>query len=101
MEEGGRQKGITAAFPPPPPFWRYFTPSNLEKLETYKRQAESTVQGKAKQSWSPEDLRRLELPSGLSYLVPPAPPKEGTYSLFGEPQSVTTTCLFDTYESAG
>ncbi|WEW58680.1 Mediator of RNA polymerase II transcription subunit 7 [Emydomyces testavorans] len=91
MEEGGHQKGITAAFPPPPPFWKHFTPPNLEKLRNYKKEAESKSSSSKPRSWTPEALRALELPPELRYLVPPEPPKEGPYSLFGEPQSLSTS----------
>ncbi|EEP76466.1 conserved hypothetical protein [Uncinocarpus reesii 1704] len=86
MEEGGRQKGITAAFPPPPPFWRHFTPENLQKLEKAKREAGPQTQS---HRWTPQALQALELPPELRYLVPPEFPKEGSYSLFGESQSLS------------
>ncbi|EAS36034.3 RNA polymerase II mediator complex protein [Coccidioides immitis RS] len=87
MEEGGQQKGITAAFPPPPPFWKKFTPENLERLEKAKREAEPQALSR---KWSPEALHALKLAPELRYLVPPELPKEGSYSLFGEAQSLST-----------
>lgn len=79
------QRSVTAAFPPPPPFWKHFTSSNLEKLEERKKEAENREGSKI---WTPDALRELEIPSELNYLIPPEVPKSGTYSLFGESQSV-------------
>ncbi|KAI1918203.1 Mediator of RNA polymerase II transcription subunit 7 [Ophidiomyces ophidiicola] len=93
MEERVHQKGITAAFPPPPPFWTHFTPSNLEKLEETKRDAVLHNTKGDRHGLNPEDLRALDLPTELRYLVPPKPPNEGQYSLFSELQSVSLSLL--------
>lgn len=84
---------VTAAFPPPPPFWKSFTPQNLDKLEELKKdgQVQQDEAGGKEGSWSPEDLRALNVPQELQFLVPPEPPSAGTYSLFGELQTV---CLY-------
>ena len=81
---------VTAAFPPPPPFWKHFTPQNLEKLEELKSGAQEHQDEpeRSKDKWSPEALRALKVPAELQYLVPPEPPSSGTYSLFGELQTV-------------
>ncbi|PGH15032.1 hypothetical protein AJ79_02714 [Helicocarpus griseus UAMH5409] len=86
MAEAGQQK-VAAAFPPPPPFWKHFTPQNLKKLEECKKEHEEKTG--SKQDWTPEALRTLELPPELRYLVPPKAPTSGSYSLFGESQSVS------------
>ncbi|EEH38347.1 mediator of RNA polymerase II transcription subunit 7 [Paracoccidioides lutzii Pb01] len=86
MAETGQQK-VTAAFPPPPPFWKHFTTQNLKKLEECKKQHEENIG--SKQTWTPETLRLLELPAELRFMVPPKAPISGSYSLFGEWQSVS------------
>ncbi|OAX82422.1 hypothetical protein ACJ72_03233 [Emergomyces africanus] len=86
MAETSHQK-VTAAFPPPPPFWKHFTSQNLKKLEECKQQQEKKL--RSKQTWTPEALRMLELPPELRFLVPPKAPTSGSYSLFGESQSVS------------
>lgn len=89
MAETGQQRAVTAAFPPPPPFWKHFTSANLEKLEEFKKEASSKDNNKEnKKIWSPADLRSLQLPPELRYLVPPEPPQSGFYNLFGEAQNV-------------
>ena len=93
MAEPGQQRGVTAAFPPPPPFWKHFSHANIEKLEEVKNEIENRDDGKSKKSWSPTALRRLELPSELQYLVPPEIPKTESYKLFGETQLVTSDSL--------
>ncbi|PGH27705.1 hypothetical protein AJ80_00492 [Polytolypa hystricis UAMH7299] len=87
MAETSQQRAVTAAFPPPPPFWRHFTSQNLEKLEELKKQAGNKDGGH--KDWTPEALRALEAPPELRFLVPPDHPSEGSYSLFGESQAVS------------
>ncbi|KLJ10781.1 hypothetical protein EMPG_13859 [Blastomyces silverae] len=86
MAEADQQK-VTAAFPPPPPFWKHFTSQNLKKLDDCKKEHEKNLG--SKQTWTPEALRMLELPPELQFLVPPQAPTSGSYSIFGESQSVS------------
>lgn len=88
------QRALTAPFPPPPPFWKHFTIENIEKLETIKQEAATTKKSLGKK-WSPEDLQALDVPAELRYLIPPAAPTEGTYTVFGELQNVrsSTSCF--------
>lgn len=116
MEESGQSNLVTAAFPPPPPFWEYFTPANLARLDKAKTDHVATTLGlgddnnrddsgqgagtervegtakentrmakieRAKARLDPEELRALELPAELRYLVPPPLPTD-SYELFGE-----------------
>jgi len=66
MEQGENAPSLSSAFPPPPPFYRFFTSENLQLLNS----------GNA--PISPEKKRELQ------YLVPPPPPVEVAYSTFGE-----------------
>ncbi len=88
MAEAGQQRGVTAAFPPPPPFWKHFSPANIERLEKLKNEIERQKDDKRKKTWSPTPLRILELPPELRYLVPPEIPTTASYNLFGESQPV-------------
>lgn len=88
MADGGQQRALTAAFPPPPPFWKHFTPENIQKLEEIKQEAAKKEDGKPNKKWSPAELRALDVPSELRFLVPPEIPSSGYYSVFGELQSV-------------
>lgn len=87
MAEAGQPKPLPTVFAPPPSLWKHFTPENIKKLDEIK---ENTAEGKPKK-WTPAELRALDLPPELRYLVPPAMPTE-SYSVFGELQSV---CLSD------
>lgn len=81
------QRALTAAFPPPPPFWKHFTTDNIEKLEKIKKESAGSKTSPGKK-WTASDLRALDVPHELRYLIPPEAPTEGTYSVFGELQNV-------------
>lgn len=87
MAESG-QRNLPTAFAPPPPLWKHFTPENVKKLEEIK-DASKGDDGNLdrKKNWSPAELRGLDLPPELRYLVPPELPTE-SYSVFGELQGV-------------
>lgn len=90
MAEPG-QPGLTSAFAPPPPLWKHFTPDNLQQLEKIKKEASKGNDGKQqKRNWTPAELRALDLPPELRFLVPPEVPTQGSYSVFGELQNVST-----------
>ncbi|EGZ67793.1 hypothetical protein NEUTE2DRAFT_42664, partial [Neurospora tetrasperma FGSC 2509] len=87
---------LASFFPDPPLFWKAFTPSNLQAYADIKQQY-------ASQHGIPvEDVVRVpDLPadSDLIYLQPPAEPKDGTWRLYGEPQSLEES--LQPLESAG
>lgn len=72
-----------APFPAPPPFWKHFSSTNLQRLETLKTEAAS--------NGTPLDLKTL--PFELRYLLPPPPPPPGTetYTTFHETHVVNPT----------
>ena len=89
MADAGQPRSLATAFAPPPPLWKHFTPDNLKKLEVIKKEASKGEDGKPqRKKWSPSELRALDLPPELRFLVPPAIPSSGHYSVFGELQSV-------------
>jgi mediator of RNA polymerase II transcription subunit 7 len=91
MAESG-QRNLPTAFAPPPPLWKHFTPDNVRKLEDIKQDASKDRDGNPqKKKWSPAELRALDLPPELRYLVPPELPTE-SYSVFGELQGVCRGC---------
>ncbi|KAJ5554744.1 hypothetical protein N7535_007190 [Penicillium sp. DV-2018c] len=92
MADESQQRAVNTAFAPPPPLWKHFTRENLDKLDKIKAEASKDEDGRPnkKKHWTPAELRALELPSELRYLVPPAIP-EGQYSVFGELQTLSTT----------
>ncbi|CAF9909713.1 MAG: Mediator of RNA polymerase II transcription subunit 7 [Alectoria fallacina] len=81
---------ISAAFPAPPPFYKSFTPQNLESLQKYiDPQGQSTSRATQPISGHVSDL--LSLPPELRNLVPPPPPVEGKYRSFGTLHEVSLT----------
>ncbi|KAI5287093.1 Mediator of RNA polymerase II transcription subunit 7 [Ascosphaera acerosa] len=44
-DSAATKPAVTAAFPPPPPFWRYFTRANLRKFEEFKETVAQQGQG--------------------------------------------------------
>ncbi|KAI9826607.1 MAG: Mediator of RNA polymerase II transcription subunit 7 [Thelocarpon impressellum] len=61
-----------SAFPAPPPFYKHFSPDNLERLKEL-QEVESTSAG------APADI-----PPELRFLVPPVPPETGNYRCFND-----------------
>ncbi|KAJ5253601.1 hypothetical protein N7505_009701 [Penicillium chrysogenum] len=92
MADESQQRAVATAFAPPPPLWKHFTRENIDKLEQIKAEASKSEDGRLHKNkqWSAAELRALELPSELRYLVPPDIPK-GPYSVFGELQTLSTT----------
>jgi mediator of RNA polymerase II transcription subunit 7 len=89
MADESQQRTVNTAFAPPPPLWKHFTRENIDKVEQIKVEASRGEDGRLNKNkkWSPAELRALEIPSELRYLVPPDIP-EGQYSVFGELQTV-------------
>ncbi|KAF9728836.1 hypothetical protein PMIN06_002474 [Paraphaeosphaeria minitans] len=70
---------LTSYFPAPPPFYKHFTPKNLDALTAF----QTTHDMPAPSALTPAQL--LQLPTELRYLVPPAPPApSASYSVFGK-----------------
>lgn len=90
MADETQQRAVNTAFAPPPPLWKHFTARNLERLDQIKTEASKGEDGRPrkKKEWPAAELRALELPSELRYLVPPDIP-QGQYSVFGELQAVS------------
>ncbi|KAJ5172041.1 Mediator complex subunit Med7 [Penicillium capsulatum] len=88
-----QQRAVTTAFAPPPPLWKHFTRENLDKLDQIKTEASrDRDDGRAHRTkeWSPAELRALDVPPELRFLVPPEIPS-GEYSVFGELQTLSTS----------
>jgi mediator of RNA polymerase II transcription subunit 7 len=94
MAEDGQQRAVTAAFPPPPPFWKYFSAANIQKLEEIKEASAKRSGERGRRHWSPSELRELDVPPELRFLIPPEIPRARHYSVFSEIQSVCHSQLF-------
>ncbi|KAJ6086278.1 Mediator complex subunit Med7 [Penicillium sp. IBT 16267x] len=92
MADPNQQRAVNTAFAPPPPLWKHFTRENLDRLKEIKTEASKDENGRPNRTkqWSPAELRALDLPPELRYLVPPDIPT-GEYSVFGEWQTLSTT----------
>ena len=79
-----QQPNASAAFPAPPPFYKYFTADNLNRLKQLRASNEMPNEEVAPdapaRSSPPLDI--TSLPPELRYLIPPAPPT-GQYQSFG------------------
>lgn len=93
MSDPNEQRAVATAFAPPPPLWKHFTRDNLDKLDQIKAEASKKNDGTtaSEKQWSPAELRALDLPPELRFLVPPEIPT-GEYTVFGEPQTVRLNC---------
>lgn len=85
---------LSSFFPDPPPFYKHFTPENLESLTQLKAEnAGETNDGASSPQLSASQL--LSLPTELRCLVPPEPPaEEVVYRVFGEPTKARGTDEF-------
>ncbi|QSZ35958.1 hypothetical protein DSL72_007080 [Monilinia vaccinii-corymbosi] len=74
---------LAAAHPGPPPFWKHFTPDNIERIEKLRaeKSANQKVADKSSYTLPP---RLLDLPVELRYLQPPEPPTTGSYRTLGQ-----------------
>ncbi|KAI9673054.1 MAG: Mediator of RNA polymerase II transcription subunit 7 [Caeruleum heppii] len=90
---------LSATFPAPPPFYKYFTPDNNKRLKEIHHTHRETLSDVVSQSttttapdWpgttSPTSSVPTHLPPDLLFLVPPRPPTEGSYNVFGDPYHV-------------
>jgi mediator of RNA polymerase II transcription subunit 7 len=92
MADESQQIALNTAFAPPPPLWKHFTSDNIDKLDQIKAEAAKGDDGRPnkRKQWSAAELRALELPAELRYLVPPDIP-DGQYSVYSELQAVRSS----------
>ncbi|KAI2617761.1 MED7-domain-containing protein [Hypoxylon sp. NC1633] len=77
MEE--EQAQVSSTWPSPPPFWRDFTPDNIERINELRiEQAEKEGIKDSSQ------IRIPDLPRELRNLQPPVEPADGVWRVFGD-----------------
>ncbi|KAI1116546.1 mediator complex, subunit Med7 [Nemania sp. NC0429] len=74
----GEQHQLAATWPPPPPFWKDFTPENIAAIEERRKEA---AERSGEQDVS--KVRLDGLPRELRNLQPPAEPDNGEWRVFG------------------
>ncbi|QHS75995.1 mediator complex subunit MED7 [Saccharomyces paradoxus] len=72
---------VSSLYPPPPPYVKFFTQSNLEKLPKYKEKKVAGTKQAALNSSDGSDEE--EITCALDYLIPPPMPKNQQYRAFG------------------
>lgn len=83
MEEQSQTNAIAASLPEPPPFYHYFTPPNIERINSL---CTSQKEKKDAHACNNPPLRLPDLPPELRFLQPPEPPTElkGNFRCFGD-----------------
>ncbi|KAI1356018.1 mediator complex, subunit Med7 [Xylaria sp. FL0043] len=73
------EQQIASTWPPPPPFWKDFTPDNVQRIEALRKEA-------AERSGlrDASDVRLAGLPRELRNLQPPPEPEDGEWRVFGD-----------------
>ncbi|KZF21006.1 mediator of RNA polymerase II transcription subunit 7 [Xylona heveae TC161] len=87
MADQQQNNVLSAVFPAPAPFYKYFTPANLARLEEYRR-AHETKRASDETSealtTSDQHVDIADLSPELRFLIPPEPPADGVYRSFGD-----------------
>lgn len=71
---------ISSLYPPPPPYIKFFTKENLEKLPAYKKQIEDELKTTGDVS---NGEKEEEITCALDFMIPPPMPKSSKYRAFG------------------
>jgi mediator of RNA polymerase II transcription subunit 7 len=69
---------FTTQMPAPPPYWRQFTKQNVDRVKELQEQGET-------------------IPAELGAFVPPVPPENGKYRVFGDMYNVMLQVMPETY----
>ncbi|KAF2123882.1 mediator of RNA polymerase II transcription subunit 7 [Dothidotthia symphoricarpi CBS 119687] len=87
---------ILAYFPDPPPFYKHFTPANLDRLAALEKDVLPADTTTATHASSLTPAQILALPTELRYLLPPTPPAaDEEFKVFGQPTKAAGTAVFD------
>lgn len=74
---------ISSLYPPPPPYFKYFTDENLSKLETWKNKGQDDMQLDKTDLEQANEYEDNKPPGELKFLVPPKQPDSDHYRGFG------------------
>ncbi|KAF2837414.1 MED7-domain-containing protein [Patellaria atrata CBS 101060] len=93
MAEEGQGQVLSTAFPAPPPFYKHFTAENLKRVKEAKSTAKPNKSEGSENNGNDESSTSgiLSLPPELRYMIPPEPPANGKYTLFGRPYDINET----------
>ncbi|KAI1278268.1 mediator complex, subunit Med7 [Xylaria sp. FL0933] len=73
------EQQIASTWPPPPPFWKDFTPDNVQRIEALRKEAAERPGLR-----DASDVRLAGLPRELRNLQPPPEPEDGEWRVFGD-----------------
>lgn len=79
MDEEPQQTASASTWPPPPPFWKAFTPDNVARIEELRKATADRLGIQDTPS-----VRIDELPRELRNLQPPPEPEDGGWRVFGD-----------------
>lgn len=74
---------ISSLYPPPPPYVKYFTEENLNKLEAWKNGTQDDMQIDKTDSERDIEEKESQPPGVLKFLIPPKQPSGEHYRGFG------------------
>lgn len=74
---------ISSLYPPPPPYFKYFTEENLNNLEIWKNKAQDEMQIDKTDLEQVKEDQDIKAPGQLKFLVPPKQPDGDHYRGFG------------------
>ncbi len=84
MDEEENPNAVSSTWPPPPPFWKSFTPENLSRIDELRKQkAEAEGINEDDYRCRAKILRVDDAPWELRHLQPPPEPENGAWRLFG------------------
>lgn len=85
MDEEENPNAVSSTWPPPPPFWKSFTPENVSRIAELRKEAAAAAAAAEDDTGAnrrPSTLN-LPVPKELRHLQPPSEPENGIWRVFG------------------
>lgn len=78
-----QQNDISALYPPPPPYIKFFTNENINKLPEYIKKKETSASNTNDADPDGKNAHIEKIKNELDFLIPPSMPTTGQYRAFG------------------